>query len=328
MSCLNGSDCLEPAKRRMALVILAVMLGIFLLLSVFSFVPSRTQAVPQAVSFDGVNAVDGKRVFQAYNCMGCHTIVGNGAYFGPDLTKVYGQVGPAWLAAFLPSASGWPTKAAVQVQLSNPAIQKAAGVTDMDAYLQRFPGAVQRLDERGGQRTLMPNLPFSALEVKELIAFLRYTSEMHNEGWPPKPNPARKLPAAVQAVLAVAPAGAAPVSGAAAQPVSQTSGASSSGNLVVKGQKLVADMGCVACHATDKKRVVGPGWGGLYDSEVTLADGAKVKADDAYLIESVRNPDAKIAEGYPPHVMPTYDSKLISDDDLKAIVAYLRSLKG
>ncbi len=165
MSCLNGTDCREPAKRRAALAVLALMLAIFLLLSVWSFLPSRVQAVPDAIQYAGVDAVEGKRVFQAYNCMGCHTIVGNGAYFGPDLTRTHADAGAARPAAFLPSAGGWPTTAAVRVQLQSPAIQEDAGGTDLQAYLQRYPGAAERLDERGGQHTLMPNLPLNAREV-------------------------------------------------------------------------------------------------------------------------------------------------------------------
>ncbi len=98
MSCKPGELCYEGEKRRRALAVLALMALIFVALSGVSFLDSRGQAVPSAVDYAGVDAVAGKRVFQAYNCMGCHTIVGNGAYFGPDLTKLYGHAGPAWLA--------------------------------------------------------------------------------------------------------------------------------------------------------------------------------------------------------------------------------------
>ncbi len=188
MSCLNGTDCRETAKRRAALTVLALMLAIFLLLSVWSFLPSRGQAVPDGIQYGGAGAVEGKRVFQAYNCMGCHTIVGNGAYFGPDLTRIHADAGPAWLAAFLPSAGGWPTSAAVRVQLQNPAVREDAGTDDLQAYLRRYPGAAERLERRGGQHTLMPNLPLDAREVTALIAFLKYTSALHTEGWPPAPK--------------------------------------------------------------------------------------------------------------------------------------------
>src|SRR5512136_1281934 len=39
------------------------------------------------------NVVDGKRVFEKYNCNDCHTILGFGAYYAPDLTKVVQRVG-------------------------------------------------------------------------------------------------------------------------------------------------------------------------------------------------------------------------------------------
>ena len=85
MSCGEGKPCREVRHRRIALVVLALMAGIFLALSIFSFLPSRNQVTPDTVRFGSNEAVAGKRVFQAYNCMGCHTMVGNGAYFGPDL---------------------------------------------------------------------------------------------------------------------------------------------------------------------------------------------------------------------------------------------------
>ena len=82
----------------------------------------------------------------------------------------------------------------------------------------------------------------------------------------------------------------------------------------------------MACHASDHKRLVGPGWGGLYHSKVTMTDGTTVDADDAYLKESILQPNAKIVAGYPPGVMPAYNT-LLKDDDVNAILAYLHSLE-
>ncbi len=92
------------------------------------------------------------------------------------------------------------------------------------------------------------------------------------------------------------------------------------------GAQLVKDNGCLACHATDDKRLVGPGWGGLYNSKVSLADGSTVSADDAYLRESILHPNAKIVAGYPASVMPAYGT-LLKEDDVNAIVAYLHTLE-
>jgi nitric oxide reductase subunit C len=45
--------------------------------------------------------VEGKKVWQSYACVDCHTIMGNGAYFAPDLTKVYETRGEKWLTRWL-----------------------------------------------------------------------------------------------------------------------------------------------------------------------------------------------------------------------------------
>jgi mono/diheme cytochrome c family protein len=59
---------------------------------------------------------------------------------------------------------------------------------------------------------------------------------------------------------------------------------------------------------------------------VSLADGSKVTADDAYLAESIRQPNAKIVASYPSGVMPAYDT-LLKTDEVDAIVAYLHTLE-
>jgi nitric oxide reductase subunit C len=33
--------------------------------------------------------ISGKQIWEKNNCMGCHTILGEGAYYAPELTKVY-----------------------------------------------------------------------------------------------------------------------------------------------------------------------------------------------------------------------------------------------
>lgn len=321
MSCAPGQPCEEGKKRRAALTVLVLMALIFLALSVASFVKSRNQVIPSNVHYGSYDAVEGKRVFQAYNCMGCHTLLGNGAYFGPDLTNIYEHAGPAWLAAFLPSAGGWPTGPALQVHLQKPEQIADSGTSDLNEYLKRFPGAAERIERRGGHPTFMPNLPIKGDEVGKLIAFLKYTSEMNTEGWPPKPQVdalqtkwAKPFPAAATA----APAGASVA--AAAAPAAATDPAE-------LGAKLVKDYGCTACHAVDQTKLVGPGWGDLYGAKVQLTDGSSVTADDAYLAESIHTPDAKVVAGYAPGVMPAYASQL-NDEQINAIVAYIRTLSG
>jgi mono/diheme cytochrome c family protein len=319
MSCAPGKPCEEGVKRRRALLVLGLMGFLFIALSAASFLKSRGQTIPTEVTYAGFDAVQGKRVFQAYNCMGCHTIVGNGAYFGPDLTKLYGKVGPAWLEAFLPSAGSWPAKGAVTLQLQNAAIAADAGADSIDAYLEKFPAAAERISRRGGQATLMPNLPLSRTEISQLIAFFKYTSSMNTEGWPPKPRVDGL--AFSQAARAATAAGPAP-SGAAA-----AAGPAEPASEAERGAALARDVGCMACHSSGSERLVGPGWAGIHDSEVALADGSKVRADDAYLTESITDPDARIVAGYAPHMMPSYTG-VLDAEQIASIVAYIRSLKG
>ena len=84
--------------------------------SIISFYTDFANKNPEpaqvTVSFQGkvYNAIEGKRAFEQYQCMGCHSIVGNGAYFGSDLTNVYKRIkgNDAALAAYL--LSGVPAK--------------------------------------------------------------------------------------------------------------------------------------------------------------------------------------------------------------------------
>ena len=43
----------------------------------------------------------GKHLFDRSNCMGCHTILGEGAYYAPELTQVYVNKGPDWIISML-----------------------------------------------------------------------------------------------------------------------------------------------------------------------------------------------------------------------------------
>ncbi|MFC3209025.1 c-type cytochrome [Aquamicrobium soli] len=316
MSCKPGELCYEGVKRRRALAVLGLMALIFVALSAVSFLDSRGQAVPSAVDYVDVDAVAGKRVFQAYNCMGCHTIVGNGAYFGPDLTKLYDHAGPAWLAAFLPSAGSWPTNGAVKLQLQDKAVAAEAGADTIEAYLEKYPAAAERVARRGGQTSHMPNLPLSRQEVQQLIAFLKYTSAMNTEGWPPVPKvDGLTFPQATPIPATVQKAALAPAETTAVAPVSATE----------HGAELAEENGCTACHAPTKEKLVGPGWGGLYGSTVTLADGSSVVADDAYLTEKILKPDAQVVEGYEAGVMPSF-AELLDAEQIADVVAYIRSL--
>lgn len=92
-----------------------------------------------------------------------------------------------------------------------------------------------------------------------------------------------------------------------------------------KGELLVKANGCLGCHSINGTPLVGPTWKGLYGSQVELADGSTVTADDAFLIESILQPAAKIVAGFEAaSAMPAYT---FTDEELSYIIAYLMTLK-
>jgi cytochrome c oxidase subunit II len=93
-----------------------------------------------------------------------------------------------------------------------------------------------------------------------------------------------------------------------------------------RAQKWYQTFGCKACHTQDGSTSVGPTWKGVYGSQVKLADGSTVTADDAYIIESIRNPGAKIVEGYQ-NIMPAGIGSTLTDQQIQDLVALMKSLK-
>jgi cytochrome c oxidase subunit 2 len=65
---------------------------------------------------------------------------------------------------------------------------------------------------------------------------------------------------------------------------------------------------------------------GVYGRMVHLADGRTVRADEAYLRDSILQPKRDVVVGYEP-IMPSFDG-LVDEADLQRLVAYLQSLRG
>lgn len=84
---------------------------IFIGLTIYSFSKSNDQSnygdITEAV-------VRGKEIWESNNCMGCHTILGEGGYYAPELTKVidrlnvkYNGAGEAVIKSILMSPVPW-----------------------------------------------------------------------------------------------------------------------------------------------------------------------------------------------------------------------------
>jgi nitric oxide reductase subunit C len=73
---------------------------------------------------------EGKRVWQQQNCNDCHTILGIGAYYAPDLTKVIDRRGASWLSAWLAD----PQAINIHAKMPNQNLQ-AVQVQNLVAFL-------------------------------------------------------------------------------------------------------------------------------------------------------------------------------------------------
>lgn len=108
--------------------------------------------------------IAGKHVWHRKNCINCHTLLGEGAYYAPDLTKIAQQRGPVYLTAFL---------------------------KDPSLYYS---------EERHGR--VMPNPQLSDREIEQVIAFLTWVSRIDNQNWPPRPILVSGTPQAVDVAAA------------------------------------------------------------------------------------------------------------------------------
>lgn len=93
-----------------------------------------------------------------------------------------------------------------------------------------------------------------------------------------------------------------------------------------RGQKLYESLGCKACHSVDGSAGIGPTWKALYGSQVPLADGTTVSADDAYLKASILQPGAQTVAGYTAGAMPASFGNL-SDGQLADLIEFMKTLK-
>ncbi len=132
----------------------------------------------------------GKLTTQAKNCMECHTLLGNGAYFAPDLTK-------AWLD---PMWGSKDTREATMV-----------------AFLM---DPSDKLHNSVGRR--MPKLGITEEEARATVAFLKWMSAINTLGFPHNFKAIDQSDAPAPATPAAAPAEAAPAAEATPAPDAAT----------------------------------------------------------------------------------------------------------
>jgi nitric oxide reductase subunit C len=110
----------------------------------------RFDALTHADRLDAA-VVAGKRAFERHNCNDCHTVLGFGGYFAPDLTRAYPRMG----------------QETIRSRLERPELALATSWRKMPQQ----------------------HLPDS--EMSAIVAFLRWVAEIDNHDWPPQDSKAR-----------------------------------------------------------------------------------------------------------------------------------------
>ena len=94
---------------------------------------------------------------------------------------------------------------------------------------------------------------------------------------------------------------------------------------IEKVKPLIQKGGCGTCHTIPgiegATGTVGPN---LCDVAQEVREG---KEDVNFLRESIVNPNAEIAEGYQPNIMPQNFGQLFSKEELDTLVAFIANLK-
>lgn len=92
-----------------------------------------------------------------------------------------------------------------------------------------------------------------------------------------------------------------------------------------EGSKLFKKLQCNACHNAEPTARA-PRLEELHGKPRPIQGGKTVVADDGYLRESIRNPTAKVVDGWKP-IMPAYPRSQVSEEELLSVIAYIKSLR-
>ncbi len=241
----------------------------------------------------------GQDVWHKYDCINCHTLFGEGAYYAPDLTKITQLRGEQYLRAYL----------------KNPA----------NFY-----------DEQRHRR-LMPNENLSDQEIGDVIAFLDWVSKVDNQGWPPRPILVTGASIPGTDSFAAEPSKSAPSGQEPVPPAARP--VTTANDPIALGQAAFRSVApaCNACHSTAPGvNMVGPSLAGVAGRAEKLINSpdytGHAKTVEDYIRESIRTPNAYIVPGpmYSANgqsFMPnTYEHDL-KPEQIDQLAAYLATLK-
>lgn len=236
----------------------------------------------------------GKDVWHKYNCINCHTLFGEGAYYAPDLTKITQHRGEAYLKAYM---------------------QNPANFYDEQKH-----------------RRLMPKQDLSEKEIDDLIVFLDWVANVDNQGWPPRPilvtGATMQVAAAGDTTTAAAPADAAggtPVRAgndprALGEHLFRTAAPVCTACHSLQPGVAMAGPSLAGMASRAEATVADPG----YTGSASDAEG--------YIREAIVDPSAHVVPGAMfsangVSFMPTTYAESLDQEQIDQLVAYLGSLK-
>lgn len=125
----------------------------FILLFLALTLDTQVRAMPERDNREELTdqVVRGKHLWENHNCVGCHSIMGEGAYFAPELGNVFDRRGNGNSEVFKAYMTAW-----------------------MTAMPTNVPG-----------RRQMPQFNLTEQEIEDLSAFLEWTSKIDDNDWPP-----------------------------------------------------------------------------------------------------------------------------------------------
>lgn len=239
----------------------------------------------------------GKDVWHKNNCINCHTLFGEGAYYAPDLTKIAQQRGSQYLQAYLRDPSKF-------------------------------------YDEQRHRR-LMPKQDMTETEIADLVTFLDWISKVDNQGWPPRPILVTGASIAVTGNLP--PDQVAAVAKSAHPPGTAAGIADKNPVALGEVVFRTASPACNACHSlTPGANMAGPSLAGVGTraQQVVASSDYKGKSKDiqGYIRESIVDPSAYIVPGamYSANgvsFMPNTFGKDLSSEQVAQLAEYLATFK-
>lgn len=125
-------------------------LALFVVLTAHTHIYILNTSTDVATLSDSV--ARGKHVWERNACINCHSLLGEGAYFAPELGNVWVRYGGR----------------------DDPETARMALIAWMESQPSGIPG-----------RRQMPNFNLTEQELNDLVDFLEWTSRVDTQGWPP-----------------------------------------------------------------------------------------------------------------------------------------------